>query len=265
MNLITAHGNLFRIALRRVLALPFLGPPAVSQLQAGQSVVYLPLAGLCVGLLAAGAYHVLSLVLNEDLTCLVLVGVLLFASGGRRIAGCLAYFKLYFPRSAPALKDAFGFSRREVFAPACLVVLALLKYLGLTHIGEGWIRATWILLPTVSGWTLVYLAHSFSEKVSPDHGEGLAFVRQVGGREFWLATGFVTAVAVGLFGFLGLFLLMAVALWTTMMERTMMEREEKNWELFFEAQMEINEVMLLLAAGAVRKALAMGLGEGITL
>lgn len=231
----------------------------------GRSSSYFPLVGFILGVGLMIFYFLLSKVLNEEVVCLlVLIGMFLFCKG-RQYKACLVFFDYIAAADDPRESASPAFHpESDAVRIAALFFLFMLKFLALTHIGQGWVLGILVLMPTFSCWSRVYLSHSlgFTAVAKTDR---YSYLRSVRSREFWGATFLTTVPAVLVLELKGLFLLLFVSLWTALFERFFLPKREEVVDAALGTAMELNEISMLMAAIVMQKGFAMATTKGIWL
>ncbi len=242
---------------------PKSSPSTSSPSEIARSAAWFPLAGFTLGLGLALVYKLLALVLPFDLVCLAMVVLLTLCSGGRRLSASHAVVKNLFQRfRRPDTVLEEGRSESSFFEFATAGILLLCKFLALSHIGEGWMVGVLILIPTLSGWTLVYLSRSIAQTSDKD-STALGYVSHVQTWDFWIASGILTLTAVWFLHVLGLVLLALISMWTTLMERVGAAIRNLPLASVFQAGMECNEIVFLLGALTLRKLVSLSPAPGL--
>lgn len=253
----------FLIAFRHLSFLSADRSPPPNPEELGRSSSYFPLVGFVLGVGLMIFYFLLSKVLNEEVVCLlVLLGMFLF-SKGRQYKACLVFFDSIAAADDKSASPAFH-PGSDAVRIAALFFLFMLKFLALTHIGQGWVLGILVLMPTFSCWSRVYLSHSlgFTAVAKSDR---YSYLQSVKSREFWSATFFTTAPAVLVMELKGLFLLLFVSLWTALFERFFLPQREETVDAALGTAMELNEISMLMAAIVMQKGFAMATTKGIWL
>ncbi len=234
-----------------------------SSLEIARSAAWFPLAGFALGLGLALVYKLLALVLPFDVVCLAMVVLLTVCAGGRRLSASHAVIKNLAGRSRRRDSvESEGPTEGRFFEFATAGGLLLCKYLALSHMGEGWMVGVLILVPTLSGWTLVYLSRSVTQ-TSEEDSAILGYVFHVQTLDFWIATGFLTLAIAWFLQVFGLVLLALISMWTTVMERACAGIRNLPLDTVFQAGMEFNEVAFLLGILALRKLVSLSPAPGL--
>lgn len=263
--MLAQQAKLFWIAFRRLSFLSQQPLYSESPEKLGQSAIYFPPVGFIFGLGFSGVYFISAKILPDEFTCLLILLLMGLRSGGRSAGDFMETVKSL-AEKAPVLNRFWleAVSGPRVWGFAGLVGLLTVKYLSLLHIGGGWVYPILVLSPTLSAWSRVYLSHSLAF-TSMAHLPALNELRFVKMKEFWVATVFTT-LAAGLFMELsGLFILLFVALVTAVVEKLFLVKRLLEVEPSFGAVLELNEVVTLVVAIAIRTLFFYAGGEGVWL
>ncbi|MGH7857374.1 MAG: adenosylcobinamide-GDP ribazoletransferase [Candidatus Binatia bacterium] len=183
---------------------------AVAPEQVGRAALFYPVVGLLMGAILVLLDHSLLLFLSQDITNVFLVGALAIMSAGRQLDG--------FGNTADGL---IGFRGREhalatmrdrplgTFGTAAIFFLLILKLRSFDLLADQARTFGLLLAPMVGRWTMVVLAHGSREAGPP--GESSKFAREIGSREFAVASVFALATLLSLTEGFGLVIAIAVA------------------------------------------------------
>ncbi|MGH7823069.1 MAG: adenosylcobinamide-GDP ribazoletransferase, partial [Candidatus Binatia bacterium] len=176
----------------------------------GRAALFYPLVGLAIGGALVLLDQSLLLFLSQDVTNVFLVGALAIMSAGRELDG--------FGNTADGL---IGFRGREhalatmrdrplgTFGTAAIFFLLILKLRSFDLLADEARTLGLLLAPMVGRWSMVVLAHGSREAAPP--GEASKFARELGSREFAVASVFALAVLLSLTEAFGLVVAIAAA------------------------------------------------------
>ncbi len=214
--------------------------------QLGKAAPFFPVVGFFFGVLAMACYLSFSFWLGTQIACFFALLVLIFFYNGGRIWGCLRVAdRLLITRRWTFEDRKLIRLERGAFRVIFLFFIFSLKFFALLHVGEGWIPNILVLLPTVSAWSYIYLAHSLAASSRDEFGP-FPHIKFVGNLQFWGATLFTTAIAIFFMGLEGLFLLMFLSLGTVIFERYVVNRNKKFLGSVLGVMLESSELGLLL-------------------
>lgn len=220
--------------------------------QLGKAAPFFPVIGCFFGILAMTCYQSFSFWFGSEIGCfLALLVLILFYSGGRFWMCLRVADRLFVTRNWTFENRKLIRLERGTFRVIFLFFILALKFLALLHVGEGWIPSMLVLLPTVSAWSYIYLAHSLAS--ASDAGVGpFPHIKFVGNLQFWGANFFTTAIAIFFMGLEGLFLLMFLSLGTVIFERYVLNRNKKFLGSVLGVMLESIELGLLLVVILMR-------------
>ena len=162
----------------------------------GAAAVYFPLVGLLLGLLLALINYGLSLYLDSEILTVLLVAVLLIASGGAHLEGV----KKTFDALTLALAHARGSQEKIVGFVAILFVISF--KLSAVDVLDDKVTLSLLLMPAFARWALVIFIYGYHDRCDQTSRRIAANVR------FWhLLTTTVTTLG------LAIYLLGRKALW----------------------------------------------------
>jgi cobalamin synthase len=220
--------------------------------QLGKAAPFFPVVGFFFGILAMACYQSFSFWFGPELACFLALLVLILFYNGGRFWGCLRVAdRLLITRRWTFENRKRIRLERGTFRVIFLFFILVLKFFALLHVGEGWIPSMLVLLPTVSAWSYVYLAHSIASASKAEFGP-FPHIKFVGNLQFWGATFFTTAIAIFFMGLEGLFLLMFLSLGTVIFERYVVNRNKKFLGNVLGVMLESSEVGLLLVVILMR-------------
>ncbi len=220
--------------------------------QLGKAAPFFPVAGFLFGILAMACYLSFSFWIGTEIACFFALLVLVFFYNGSRLWGCLRVAdRLFITRRWTFEDRKYIRLERGAFRAIFLFFIFALKFFALLHVGEGWIPSMLVLLPTVSAWSYIYLAHSLASASEAEFGP-FPHIKFVGNLQFWGATLFTTAIAIFFMGLEGLFLLMFLSLGTVIFERYVVNRNKKFLGGVLGVMLESSELGLLLTVILMR-------------
>lgn len=202
----------FLAALKFLTIMPVRRRREVTPEELARSTGYFPLVGIIIGLILAGSYWLLSLVLPSNVVGgLLLVGVAVL-SGGLHLDGFIDTFDgIGGHKSTEARWQVMRDSRAGSFGIVGVFFLLLIKYLSLSSVPDSLMIPTLILMPTVSRWAMVYAI--FAHPYARPSGLGKVFKEGTDWRGFLIATAIALGAAIPLFRWAGLVIMLGV--WLT--------------------------------------------------
>ena len=194
--------------------MPVLRRRGVTPEELARSTGFFPLVGIIIGLILAGAYWLLHLVLPLSVVSgLLIVGVAVL-SGGLHLDGFVDTLDgIGGHKTAEARWRVMRDSQAGAFGIVGVFLLLLVKYASLTSVPETLMMPTLLLMPIASRWAMVYAL--FGYPYARPSGLGKVFKEGASWRRFLLATAIALAVAIPLFRLAGLAIMLGV--WLTAM------------------------------------------------
>ena len=242
----------FGIAFRYLFFGSFIDPKPENPEKQGHAAIYFPVVGFIFGIGFMVSYYLVSRIANAQWSCFLVMGLMIWIFNGRMYFDCMGFVDAWNLR--PGLE-------KDVVRGLLVFTLFTLKFLALTHLGEGWILRMLVLTPTLSCWSLVYLTHSISSNLSNTKNR-LVYASFVQVREFWGATLFTTLIAGTFMELEGLFLLMFMSIWIAIFERWVLLEKKFPLKHLAGTVMELNEILVLLGAIALRKGFIFSASKG---
>ena len=187
-------------------SIPLPGRREATAEELGHSAGYFPVVGLIIGLILAGLYWLLNLILPSPIVNILLIVAMVMITGALHLDGfadtCdgIGGHKVTEDR-LKVMRD----SRSGSFGVIGVILLLLVKYVSLSSIPGSLMMTTLIFMPVVSRWAMVYAI--FVYPYARTEGLGKAFKQGTRWQSFTVATiiTFVIAIAlIPLFSLAGL-------------------------------------------------------------
>ena len=192
----------FLAAFRFLTVIPLPFKRDVGAADVGGSIVYFPVVGLAIGLLAAGAYWIFDLLFPAALANVLIIAGLVLVTGALHLDGFIDTCDgLAGNKPAADRWQVMRDSRVGAFGVVGGVLLLLLKFVALNGIPHRLVLASLILMPVISRWLMVYAITAYPY-ARPD-GLGTVFKQEANWERFTLATVFTFAVSAVLLWWLG--------------------------------------------------------------
>ena len=177
--------------------------------QLARSTAYFPLVGIIIGLILAGLYWLLHLILPSSVVSGLLVVGAVVISGGLHLDGFIDTFDgIGGHKTAEARWQVMHDSRAGAFGIVAVFCLLLVKYVSLNSVPESLMMATLVLMPIVSRWAMVYAI--FAYPYAKPSGLGKAIKERTSWRRFTVATIIALAAAIPLFQWAGPVIMLGV-------------------------------------------------------
>ena len=187
-------------------SIPLPGKRGATVEELGHSTSYFPVVGLIIGLILAGLYWLLNLILPSPIVNILLIVAMVMITRALHLDGfadtCdgIGGHKVTEDR-LKVMRD----SRSGSFGVIGVILLLLVKYVSLSSIPSNLMMTTLIFMPVVSRWAIVYAI--FVYPYARTEGLGKAFKQGTRWQSFTIATiiTFVIAIAlIPLFSLAGL-------------------------------------------------------------
>lgn len=206
----------FLAALRFLTIIPVYQRREVTREELARSTAYFPLVGIIIGLILAGAYWLLHFILPPTVVrALLLVGVAVL-SGGLHLDGFIDTMDgLGGHKTAEARREVMRQSQAGAFGIAGILLLLLVKYASLASMPQTLMMPTLVLMPVISRWAMVYAL--FAYPYARPSGLGMVFKQGTSRRRFLIATIITLSVAIPLFSWAGLVIMLGAWLTTLTM------------------------------------------------
>ena len=164
--------------------------------QFSRSLAYYPLVGLLIGLILAGVYWLLSLVMPHSLSSGLMIVAMAIITGGLHLDGFIDTFDGIAGghKSPEKRKDIMKKPGVGAIGVTAVVLLLLVKYVALDGISDEWIAAALVLTPVMSRWAMVYAVFFFP--YARPSGMGDELKKATGWAAFILATLTMLVVAI---------------------------------------------------------------------
>ena len=209
----------FLVAVQLLTSIPVpvkreIGPDGL-----GKATAWFPLIGLLIGLVLAGVYWVLDLVLPPVLSSAVTVAVLVGLTGGIHLDGLAdTWDGMAGYRPAEERWKIMHDSRTGAFGVVGIVLVLLIKFAAIISLPNTWFYGALILMPVLSRWAMVYSIFTF--RYAHKDGMGAAYKQATRLPQFLIATILALAACAGAIPFIswsGFAALGGVWLLTTLM------------------------------------------------
>ncbi len=239
------------IALRFLTVIPVPGERVADDEDLGQSMSFFPLIGFLIGLILAGVRYVLGMGLPGPLADVLVIATLVVVTGALHLDGFadtidgLAGGKDR-ERTLAIMKD----SRIGSFAVVGLTLILILKTAALIGVPEGIKGKVLIVVPVLGRWSVVQLAAWF-DYAREGYGTGHAFVRYAGSKESIISTLITVIIALGIFGFGGVMMFLAIVALTLFLGLFFKRRIGGVTGDIMGAACEVNEAAVLVLACAL--------------
>jgi len=181
----------------------------VSPEQLGSSIVCFPVVGIVIGLILAGLYWLLHLVLPSAVVSGLLLVCLVGLTGGLHLDGFVDTCDGIASHKTPeARREVMRDSRAGALGMVGVCCLLIVKYVSLNSVPDSLMMATLVLMPVVSRWAMVYAV--FAYPYARPSGLGKVFKEMASRRRFVAATLVALAVAIPWFRLAGLVIMLGV-------------------------------------------------------
>ncbi len=162
--------------------------------EVGGSLSYFPLVGLILGLILAALCWLLGFLLPIALVDVLLIISLVALTGALHLDGFLDACDGLACHGTPQERlDIMSDSRAGGIGAVCVFSLLLLKYISLTTLPESIKIEALILMPVMGRWSMSYTI--FAYPYAKSHGLGKPFKEGSGPRNFAIATGVTSFIA----------------------------------------------------------------------
>jgi adenosylcobinamide-GDP ribazoletransferase len=187
----------FLAALSFLTVIPMPRRRVVSPEQLGSSIVCFPVVGIIVGLILAGLYWLLRLVLPPAVVSGLLLICLVVLTGGLHLDGFADTCDGIASRQTPeARREVMRDSRAGALGMVGVCCLLIVKYVSLNSVPENLMMMTLVLMPVVSRWAMVYAI--FAHPYARPSGLGKVFKQATSRRRLAIATLVALAVVFAL-------------------------------------------------------------------
>ena len=187
----------FLAALSFLTIIPLPRRREVSPEQVGRSIGYFPVVGIIIGLILAGLYWLLRLVLPSAVVSGLLLVCLVVLTGGLHLDGFVDTCDGIAGHKTPEARwQVMRDSRAGAFGIVGVCCLLIVKYVSLNSVPESLMMMTLVLMPVVSRWAMVYAV--FAYPYARPSGLGKVFKQGASWQRFTIATIITLAVAIGL-------------------------------------------------------------------
>ena len=177
--------------------------------EVARSLGYFPLVGVIIGLILAGLYWLLSLVLPSSVVSGLLIVISVVLSGGLHLDGFVDTCDgIAGHKDAEARWQVMHDSRAGAFGIVGVFCLLLVKYVSLNSIPPTLMMATLVLMPVLSRWAMVYAI--FAYPYARPSGLGRVFKEEASWWKLTVATLIALAVVIPWFRWAGLVIMLGV-------------------------------------------------------
>lgn len=181
----------------------------VSPEQLGSSIVCFPVVGIVIGLILAGLYWLLHLVLPSAVVSGLLLVCLVVLTGGLHLDGFVDTCDGIASHKTPeARREVMRDSRAGALGMVGVCCLLIVKYVSLNSVPQNLMMTTLVLMPVVSRWAMVYAV--FAYPYARPSGLGKVFKQGASWRRLTMATLVALAVAIPWFRLAGLVIMLGV-------------------------------------------------------
>jgi len=199
----------FLAALSFLTVIPLPRRREVSPEQVGRSIGYFPVVGIIIGLILAGLYWLLRLVLPSAVVSGLLLVCLVVLTGGLHLDGFVDTCDGIAGHKTPeARHQVMRDSRAGAFGIVGVCCLLIVKYVSLNSVPDSLMMMTLVLMPVVSRWAMVYAV--FAYPYARPSGLGKVFKQAASRRRLAIATLVALAVAIPWFRLAGLVIMLGV-------------------------------------------------------
>jgi adenosylcobinamide-GDP ribazoletransferase len=181
----------------------------VSPEQVGRSTGYFPVVGIIIGLILAGLYWLLRLILPSAVVSGLLLICLVVLTGGLHLDGFVDTCDGIAGHKTPEARwQVMHDSRAGAFGIVGVCCLLIVKYVSLNSVPDSLMMATLVLMPVVSRWAMVYAV--FAYPYARPSGLGKVFKEMASRRRLAIATLVALAVVIPWFRLAGLVIMLGV-------------------------------------------------------
>lgn len=199
----------FLAALSFLTVIPLPRRREVSPEQVGRSIGYFPVVGIIIGLILAGLYWLLRLVLPSAVVSGLLLVCLVVLTGGLHLDGFVDTCDGIAGHKTPEARwQVMHDSRAGAFGIVGVCCLLIVKYVSLNSVPDSLMMMTLVLMPVVSRWAMVYAV--FAYPYARPSGLGKVFKQAASQRRLAIATLVALAVAIPWFRLAGLVIMLGV-------------------------------------------------------
>jgi len=199
----------FLAALSFLTVIPLPRRREVSPEQVGRSTGYFPVVGIIIGLILAGLYWLLRLVLPSAVVSGLLLVCLVVLTGGLHLDGFVDTCDGIAGHKTPEARwQVMHDSRAGAFGIVGVCCLLIVKYVSLNSVPDSLMMMTLVLMPVVSRWAMVYAV--FAYPYARPSGLGKVFKQAASRRRLAIATLVALAVAIPWFRLAGLVIMLGV-------------------------------------------------------
>ncbi len=177
--------------------------------EVARSLGYFPLVGVIIGLILAGLYWLLRLVLPSSVVSGLLIVISVVLNGGLHLDGFVDTCDgIAGHKDAEARWQVMHDSRAGAFGIIGVFCLLLVKYVSLNSIPPNLMMATLVLMPVLSRWAMVYAI--FAYPYARPSGLGRVFKEEASWWKLTVATLIALAVVIPWFRWAGLVIMLGV-------------------------------------------------------
>ncbi|AGB41638.1 cobalamin 5''-phosphate synthase/cobalamin synthase [Halobacteroides halobius DSM 5150] len=237
--------NKFLLALQFITRIPVKQELNYDEQAIGASMVYYPVIGNLIGAILVAVNQLGELYFPPLVTNALLIIGMVVLTGGLHLDGLMDTCDgIFSGRDKERILDIMRDSRVGAFGVIGVVLLLLLKFSLLVESPIEYKRLILLYAPTISRWTMVYVA--FVYPYPRQEGLGKVYQKHLKLRHFLLATSWTLLVGVFLFEIHGIYILLASWLVTIVLVKVIMDKIDGLTGDNYGAINEVIEVVSLL-------------------
>lgn len=199
----------FLAALSFLTVIPLPRRREFSPEQLGGSIIYFPVVGIIIGLILAGLYWLLHLVLPSAVVSGLLLICLVGLTGGFHLDGFADTCDGIAARKTPEVRrEVMRDSRVGALGVVGVCCLLIVKYVSLSSVPDSLMMVTLVLMPVVGRWAMVYAI--FAHPYARPSGLGKVFKQAASRRRLAIATLVALAVVIAFARLPGLAIMLGV-------------------------------------------------------
>lgn len=160
-----------------------------------KGIIWFPFVGFLIGLMLAGLYYVSQLFFSPLLVAVIVVSFEIFITGGLHLDGLADSFDgLYSYRDKERMLEIMKDSRIGANGVLILVVSIIFKIVLINELDSNFVYIALILMPTISRFTVVFLARI--SKYARSTGMGGFFIGETSNIQFLIALAITLLVTI---------------------------------------------------------------------
>lgn len=149
-------------ALRFLTIIPVPGPVNTRPVNAGRSLIFFPVVGLLIGLIAAGLDRLVTRWFPAPVTGALIIALTIVLTGGLHLDGLMDTVDGIFVRQTPEERLLImDDSRVGAFGVTAAVLDILIRYSVLSGLPEGKLTEVWLLPPVVGRYLMTWSLFAF--------------------------------------------------------------------------------------------------------